>query len=397
MPNSKKPFLFILTVPILLACTCSSATGTFFPTPAPTLPAPTQWAVTPATTVLSRPALSDGVLLALGSSTGAEIEAYDQKTGALKWKNDLRFTSANDQAPVAADGVAVVFQSANSDPRLRAFDLQTGQPVWDKAMPGLFTDATPAEADGRLYFENAAGDYAFTLGAFDLKTGDLVWESDKFKNWLDTTPLIENGQVFIAGVSGAHFDTPVDGQDTLTHIMALDTTSGKTNWETTLDGTPINLLSSGDGRIYLSTEEGQVVALDQTNGDAVWQAACGVGRLSPPTFANGSIYVGSADGNFCALDAASGASQWTYAVQGAVLTQPTVVNSVVYVGTDQGYLYALDSASQTERWNFRTPLHTPGSLSGLSPYYPPFDISPVADGNTLYVFNYDKFMALQVP
>ncbi len=398
MPLAHKyPFFFILSVPILLACTCGGVASGLFPTPVPTLPAPTQWEVTPFTSTLSRPAISDGVIVALGSNAGSVIEAYDQATGKLKWTADLAYTTVNDQPPIAANGLAVVFQASTSDPRLIAFDLQTGQRTWDKPLKGLFTDAVPAAANGRVYFESSTGDHVFSLGAFDLKTGDLVWESAKFKNWLDTTPLVDGEQVFIAGVSGAHFDTPVAGQDTLTHLMALDTASGKTNWEATIDATPINLLTAGDGRIYISTEEGQVFALDEATGKVDWQAPCDTGRLSPPTFADSAVYVGSAGSKFCVLEAANGSSRWTYPVQGAVVTQPTVVRGTVYIGTEEGYLYALGPVAQSERWHFRTPLRTPDAFSGLSPYYPPFDVSPVAEGNTLYIFNYDKLLALDLP
>jgi outer membrane protein assembly factor BamB len=133
-------------------------------------------------------------------------------------------------------------------------------------------------------------------------------------------------------------------------------------------------------------------------GTLAWEASPTTFQLAPPTVADGVVYVGAQDSVLYALDAITGDTLWSFSTApGGIRTQPAVSNGVVYFGNMAGYLYALDTQTHTERWSTRNPLRQPGAFSGLGDYYPPLDVSPVIVGNTLYYYNYEKLLALQVP
>lgn len=80
-----------------------------------------------------------------------------------------------------------------------------------------------------------------------------------------------------------------------------------------------------NGRVYVTSHDGNLYALDVDNGDELWSSSIGdwggfviplkgMGHalMSSPAVENGTVYVGSLDGNFYAFDAVSGENQWVF-------------------------------------------------------------------------------------
>lgn len=139
------------------------------------------------------------------------------------------------------------------------------------------------------------------------------------RNSQEATPLEYAGVLYI-----------ITGND---DVFALDATSGTHLWTyhanlpqemtSVCCGWVSRGLGMGDGKIFVSQLDGNVVALDQSTGAVVWKTANmrwqdGSGMTSAPLYYKGLVYVGSTGGEFdirgsiTAYDATTGMRVWRF-------------------------------------------------------------------------------------
>ncbi|KXS38527.1 MAG: Pyrrolo-quinoline quinone [Halomonadaceae bacterium T82-2] len=158
------------------------------------------------------------------------------------------------------------------------------------------------------------------------------------------TPAIDQDRLFAADQSGL--------------LRAIDTASGKTQWQVTLD-TPVSSgLTAVADRIYLGTRNGEVLALDQADGSVVWRSRVSSEVLAAPQANRDLLVVQSVDGAVTALDRATGKEQWVYTSSQPALTlrgtgTPRVINQVSFAGFANGRLVTLDNRSGQPLWDMR--------------------------------------------
>ena len=121
----------------------------------------------------------------------AAVVAVDLQAGTILWQSPLgvldklmpmplplKWGTASFGGPMITGG-GLVFIGATQDDRLRAFDLATGDEVWEAELPtGAFAMPMTYEAGGRQYVVIAAGGHPFiypqpgdTITAFALPAG----------------------------------------------------------------------------------------------------------------------------------------------------------------------------------------------------------------------------------
>ncbi len=108
----------------------------------------------------------------------------------------------------------------------------------------------------------------------------------------------------------------------------------------------------GNGRVFLTTEDGRTLALDQASGEVIWEYESGLPSTSTPAVAGGLVVFGARPGQVFALDENSGELRWFADLDSAIVASPIVEDGRVYLGAADNHLYALDAATGNELWRF---------------------------------------------
>lgn len=147
------------------------------------------------------------------------VRAYESKTGAIRWEDQVDKSGGGDTALAAATshGRAYVTGFATSaagdfDFLVRAYDARTGESSWEDQFDAMGRDdqAFAISSDGRRVFvagagTNIAGDRDFILRAHDGRTGSILWEDQVDKAGGDDAAFAVatgHGLVFAAGQVG---------------------------------------------------------------------------------------------------------------------------------------------------------------------------------------------------
>ena len=137
---------------------------------------------------MSSPAVYKGKVY-VGMSVPAFLFCLDAKTGKMLWKGQIPQainTGMGDVSPAVSDGIVItdavsakktVHGKVTMDVSVRAFDSETGKPLWTHLMgrgskPPAFKGGVPMIHDGTVY---VGAPVKSIYQALDLKTGKLLW------------------------------------------------------------------------------------------------------------------------------------------------------------------------------------------------------------------------------
>jgi putative pyrroloquinoline-quinone binding quinoprotein len=246
-------------------------------------------------------AASDGRVVAVGSAqntaanTDFVVRAYDAKTGALLWKDQVNAGGANDAASaVVIEGDTVVVggtsQPATGGPRLilRAYAAKTGKLLWEDRS-ALQTFNGLASVGSRVLI---TGTTATTTGTTRLfvrgyvtKTGVIAWQDRPapplgYDNFIGAPRgLVVNGHnAYVTGtVAGP-------GATTSCHVRSYDAPDGHLSWATVHVSPCRAFAIAADGKRVIVAGQGSfalddlhVQAYDADNGGFLWEMLSGVG------------------------------------------------------------------------------------------------------------------------
>ncbi|WP_075181491.1 outer membrane protein assembly factor BamB [Pantoea sp. 1.19] len=202
------------------------------------------WQTTVAGEALSRPVVSDGLVL-IHTSNGI-LQGLDQNSGAVKWTVNLDMPALSlrgESAPSTAFGAAIV---GGDNGRVSAVLMNQGQIIWQQRI------SQPSGAT----------------------------EIDRLSD-VDTTPVIVNGVVYALAYNG--------------NLTALDLRSGQILWKREI-GSVRDLIVDG-GRIFLVDQDDRVIGLSTDGGVTLWRQSDLLHRnLTSPVLYNGYLVVGDAEG-----------------------------------------------------------------------------------------------------
>jgi outer membrane protein assembly factor BamB len=290
-----------------------------------------------------------------------------------------------------------------------AFDLLTGQPKWaidDNDDGSIFTNVlerpiTPhlpsagmawyslCLSEGRLYVRmgppvmrrsrNEGNSFSEIIG-LDVaqREGELVFhvtsdvldpdaESPEATSWsFEGTPLVSEGRVYVSARRGFPEDETI--------VACFDANSSRLLWrrkvcaslKTAGDRFNLigqNLLTLGDGRLFLSTGTGAVAALDASTGRILWVVTYQPKRndtpqelsdprrhgLTPCVYHRGIVYAAPDDTNLVyALDASTGQPIWTQQYPDQILHIVGVVNERLILSGQS--IWAVDARTGAPAW-----------------------------------------------
>ncbi len=206
----------------------------------------------------SSPVLHGGTIVINWDHEGDSfIVALDKRTGEQRWKVP-RDEPTSWSTPLVIDdgGRPLVVVSATN--RVRAYDLKTGEVVWECGGLGLNCIPTPVTDSGLIYvmsgYREAAGMAIRYAGARGDLTGSdaVVWRIDGGTSYVPS-PLLYDGKLFFVDRFRAM-------------LMSYDLKTGQPHWPPQrLEGLG-NIYASpvgADGRVYLMDRDGNSMVIRQ--------------------------------------------------------------------------------------------------------------------------------------
>ena len=238
---------------------------------------------------------------------------------------------------------------------------------WDRSVgDGIgdyFSRLNPTVAYGKVF----AADRQGLVKAFDKETGETLWQ-------VDLHSLIEinegSDDSWFGGLFASPFPARIAGG-----------------------------LVAQYNKLFLGTENGDVVALDTETGKLVWHAEVGNEVTSDPAVGDGMVVVHTTGGKVISLSADTGEQNWTFEYQTPTLTlrgasAPTIVSGGVILGDASGKASVLIGTSGQQAWT-----QTVGEPTGATELESLADIdaNPVVVGGVIYMIAYNgELVALEL-
>lgn len=316
----------------------------------------------------SAPVMFRGDARHTGVYAGSKVPA-----GKVKWT--FRTGNKVRSAPAFYNGAVYV---GSDDGHLYALDAQTGAPKWKFQAAGAVS-SSPAVYQDTVYIE--AGDAAFH--AVDINTGRERWTVKTGPPIPPDPKLMSNGKWEFEHASPAIADGTVYFGSADGSIYALEPATGKQQWSFKTAGRIRAAPAVADGVVYAGSMDGNLYALDAKTGAQKWKFKTAGNQYFPlgevqstPAVGQGAVYFGARDGALYAVDIAEGKLKWKAEQQNFswVISGPALYKDMVIVGTsDAQDVKAYDAQTGQLRWKAASP--EPANIFA----------SPTICGETLYV------------
>lgn len=218
-----------------------------------------------------------------------------------------------------------------------------------------FSRLNPTVAYDKVY----AADRNGTVMAVNKDNGDEVWEVD-LHDLIVINEADEEG--WFSGIFSSPFPARIAG----------------------------GLVAAYD-KVFLGTENGDLVALDAATGELVWHVQVGNEVNSDPAVGEGSVVVHTTGGQVLSYDASTGEQNWQYEYQTPALTlrgssAPAIVSGGVIVGDSNGTASVLIADSGQQAWT-----QSVGSPTGATELEALADVdaNPIVVGGNVYMIAYN--------
>ncbi|AUX73398.1 outer membrane protein assembly factor BamB [Erwinia pyrifoliae] len=248
------------------------------------------WQTKAAGEVLSRPVVSDGLVL-VHTSNGV-LQGLDQLSGNVKWSVNLDVPALSlrgESAPASAFGAAIV---GGDNGRVSAVMMNQGQIIWQQRI------SQPSGAT----------------------------EIDRLAD-VDTTPVVVNGVVYALAYNG--------------NLTALDLRSGQILWKREIGSVHDMIIDAG--RIFLIDQDDRVMALNAEGGVSIWRQSDLLHRnLTSPVLYNGYLVMGDSEGYLHWINTDDGRFVAQQKLDNSGFqTEPVVASDKLLIQSKDGEVYAI--------------------------------------------------------
>ncbi|MFV5998195.1 PQQ-binding-like beta-propeller repeat protein [Streptomyces sp. NPDC056231] len=273
---------------------------------------------------------------------GNGVDAVDIVTGRTKWH--FATDSLVQSTPVVHDGTVYVTEMRGA---LTAVNAATGAAKWSYTLPG---SSATGRYDGYAYGgATVSGSTVYYFGytttgshlvALDTATGKQLWNSAVDSGWWNSsTPTVVDGKVYVHDSRGG--------------LRIYEATTGKQLVSAGAVGgvhhsTPV----VADGRVFTTDMSNVLLARDATTGKELWRyRSTGVskddaGQPGASAAVDGhTVYAGFTNGRVAAFDAITGTKLWDFQSGRAFVGSPTISGNTLWIGGTDGHLYGLDKTT----------------------------------------------------
>ena len=242
----------------------------------------------------SAPVLAgDRLILTFDFEGASFISVLDKNSGKELWRQD-RDEQSNWSQPlvVRVKGHDQVISPATK--RVRSYDLETGKLIWECGGLGLNVIPAPVERDGVVYVMSGYRNpnmLAIKLGREgDLTGTDAVLWTNQRGNSYTPSPVLDDGKLYFVSDNG--------------QLSCIDVATGKPHYLQQRLPKPYNFKASpvaAAGRLYLATEEGDVVVVKLGEKYEVISTNKLADQMfiASPIILDGSIYLRGQNTLFC--------------------------------------------------------------------------------------------------
>ena len=254
------------------------------------------------------------------SGVNDRIIFHDKLTGVYYGRQRVKGIAQT--GLVFKDSLAIYCTSPRRN-KLVCFNLFHRKTVWTYTVK----DAVGGSiiVDDRLIVGSSEG----VLTAFDVQSGELLWN-------VETTGRFAAAPTFYAG----RIFQP--GDDGILYAIAVD--DGREIYRVELEGPLLGAVAVSD-LVYATDMTGHVYGIDPGSGQVIWQTLLESDIWSAPAVSDGYLVVGTSGGEVVALESATGNVVWRFDAIEVVRASVTIAGKFVVVGTMGGRLYSLEIAS----------------------------------------------------
>lgn len=263
----------------------------------------------------STPATDGRYVIAFFGSQG--LYAYDMQ-GNLAWKKDLGHldTGAYDipdyewgtaSSPIIYKDLVIIQADQQRGSFLMAVDIKTGRTVWKTERDELPSWSTPTVYSGKARAELITNSPNFIRG-YDPDTGRELWRLGGSSKITAPTPI--SGEDLIVVASGRSPEAPIfairpGAQGDIT-LREGQTSSASIAWARQRAGSYMPTPLIYQGYLYVLRNEGILTCYQLKTGELMYAARIphqGSGFSGSPTAADGRIYLPSEDGDIVSIKA----------------------------------------------------------------------------------------------
>jgi len=347
--------------------------------------------------IILTPAVHNNKLFVSSGYYSPNIYCVEATTGQSQW--GVKLAESGPSVLVIEDGMLLINTQSCT---LYAIDIETGMLAWSKWLgPNIYH--SPTIMDGKVYAaypdDLTYSSDKFILAAFDLKTGEIVWQS-RLKNEPLSAPVADGDKVFITDVYGVLYSFDIEKGEQLAMVSAHATCTpvfdGKVLWVNTQinKDSPIcnltvfnpNTLAKiksfeiyGDTISYSSlfllgasermsyTRNRLLIRKDcyyqinknglqsfSSSGECKWTTSIQVGSKNNAilTFAGENILASTKSNELVLIDPLKGEKIKKYNVSEILSSEPAIANGWIYCGTKNGKLLAINTKDKNiSGWN----------------------------------------------
>ena len=292
----------------------------------------------------STPATDGRIVVATFGSMG--LHAYDV-AGNFLWKVDYgrinlgaydlpAFEWGPASSPIIWNGLVIVQIDTHADSFLLAVKAETGETVWKTErdeLPSWGTPTVAATPAGPVLVTNAS---KFVRG-YDARTGKELWRIGKSSKSTAPTPIYAEGLFVIA--SGRAPERPIfvikpDSHGDLT-LADGETANSGVAWSKTGRGSYMPTPLAYRGQLYVLANNGVLDAYELQTGKEIYRQrlpVIGSGYSASPVAADGKIYLSSEDGDIVVISAGpTFAHVASNAMGDMLMATPAISDGVMYV------------------------------------------------------------------
>ncbi len=211
---------------------------------------------------------------------------------------------------------------------------------WEYSVPDTGSAAVSA-TNGTVYVAETEG----RVRALDVQTGNVKWVSDLGGR---VTALRAVPEIGIASVSSAGSG----GKRSTVRLLSVD--SGLVKYSVGLDvGENVHLISGGSLLIVFD-RDGAASALNLQDGAVRWQIKLPAKISAPPAIFDGSIFVATDDRKLTAISTSNGTSAAAISTERVVTALAVRENGMIVAGDDRGLVTNYRDLSGTLWWKFKS-------------------------------------------
>ncbi len=214
------------------------------------------------------------------TNSGSKVMAFDVATGETVWETE-RDANISWASPVIAEVEGKYQLLLTADPIVAGYDTETGEELWKVECMMGEVGPSVGYSDGIVF---AANEYA-TLAAIDIKTHEIIWE-DNYYLPEASSPLAHDGLLIICTSYGV--------------VACYNAKTGEMHWEhdvgTTLYSSPIY----ADGKLYMMDNDGVMRIYDFADEmKLISENELGETSGTTPAFSDGRIYIRGEKNLYC--------------------------------------------------------------------------------------------------